>query len=97
MPPFWYFPDILNSNDYLEAIKGSIENSTITDQPDYQKNYNISAQHFIQAHGHFTSQIADVPSNKALARLQQIQKIYGKKEPQESTALQIIKPNEYNR
>lgn len=57
-PPFWYFPDILNSDQYLEEIKGSPQNSTITNKERYQENLEKSAQHFIKKWGHFT---ADIP------------------------------------
>jgi len=59
-PNFWYFPDVLNSEKYLTTIKGSDENSTITNKPNYKENWDRSASYFIKKHGHFTNEITDV-------------------------------------
>ena len=58
--PFWYFPDVLNSNKYLSTIEGSDENSTITNKEFYTQNVEKSANVFIKKHGHFTNSIPQV-------------------------------------
>jgi glycosyltransferase involved in cell wall biosynthesis len=58
-PPFWYFPDVLNSEDYLTDIPGSSLDSSITNKDKYKDNWQNSANHFIQKWGLFTSQIQD--------------------------------------
>lgn len=77
MPPFWYFPDISNSTEYLEPIPNSIKNSTITNKDNYQSNWQLSAQRFIQVHGGFTNEIPEVGNKKAINILLQLQKLYG--------------------
>jgi glycosyltransferase involved in cell wall biosynthesis len=72
LPAFWYFPDIANATDFLEPIKGSSENSTITNKENYQKNWDLSAKHFIQKFGHFTNQIQEANIRNVTTRLGEI-------------------------
>ena len=65
--PFWMFPDVLDSEKYLKPIEGSTEKSTITDIGNYKKNWESSANVFIQKHGIFTNQIKH-PSTEDLAK-----------------------------
>ena len=78
-PPFWYFPDLLNSEDYLTDIEGSSENSSITNKEAYQENLNKSANHFIQKWGHFTNSISDVGISALKSILMQLQNNYSRK------------------
>lgn len=79
-PPFWFNPDIANSTEFLESIKGSNENSTITDKGDYSKNWNKSAQHFIQKYGRFTSEIREAKQTEVASSLRLIYENYSKNE-----------------
>lgn len=79
-PPFWFNPDIANSTDFLKPIKGSNENSTITDKGDYQKNWNKSAQHFIKKYGRFTSEIEEANQKEVTSALRTIYENYSKNE-----------------
>jgi GT2 family glycosyltransferase len=58
-PPFWYFPDLLNSEDYITDIEGSNQNSSITNKEGYNHNWQRSAQYFIKKWGKFTNEIID--------------------------------------
>jgi GT2 family glycosyltransferase len=78
-PPFWYFPDLLNSEDYLEEIKGSSEDSSITNKEGYKENWNRSAEYFIQKWGHFTNAIPDVGTSALEYSLMQLQNNYSRK------------------
>ena len=78
-PPFWYFPDLLNSEDYLTDIEGSSENSSITNKDKYQENWDRSANHFIQKWGHFTNAIPDVGTSALEYSLMQLQNNYSRK------------------
>lgn len=80
MPPFWYFPDIANSTEFLQPIKGSSEASTITNKGAYQANWNKSAQHFIRTHGHFTNEIKMLHETQVAKVLSHIHKNYGKED-----------------
>ena len=73
-PPFWYFPDIHNSSDFIGSIEGSSDNSTITNKSNYENNVQQSANYFIKKWGVFTNQIPDIGSDKVIERLKQIKK-----------------------
>ena len=78
-PPFWYFPDIINSSDMLLDVRVSKEgDSTITDKPGYQENWDKSAKHFISKHCKFTNEIPDSQLNKVIARLDHLQLHYAR-------------------
>lgn len=57
--PFWYFPDISNSDEYLEYLDVEQNKSTIRNEEDYKEKYMTSANHFIKKWGHFTRDIPD--------------------------------------
>jgi len=78
-PPFWYFPDLLNSEDYLTDIKGSSEASSITNKENYKENVAKSAEYFIKKWKHFTNQIPDVGIESVNNSLINIQKNYSRK------------------
>jgi GT2 family glycosyltransferase len=58
-PPFWYFPDVLNSNYYVLEIPNSLNNSSITDKPGYNENVKKGADYFTKKWGIFTNQIPE--------------------------------------
>ena len=78
-PPFWYFPDLLESEKYLTDIKGSNENSSITNKEKYNENLEKSAIHFVQKWGHFTNEIRDVGLSELGQRLMNLQANYSRK------------------
>lgn len=71
-PPFWWFPDIFNSVDFLKEIVQPVDNSTITDKPNYRDNWNKSASHFLEKHGRFTNTIFDPSTTVVEATLKKI-------------------------
>lgn len=93
IPPFWYFPDVLDSEKYLKTIEGSDENSTITKKEQYKENWEKSAEHFIKKHGHFTNQIRDLSIKELEKSLQFLEINYSrKKEVNGDKKLSIIIP-----
>lgn len=78
-PPFWYFPDLLNSEDYLIDIEGSNTNSSITNKPGYNENLEKSAIYFVSKWGHFTNTIADASIKDVLVNLIELQINYSRK------------------
>jgi hypothetical protein len=78
-PPFWYFPDVLNSNDYLTDIEGSSDNSSITNKENYKENVERSANHFVKKWGHFTNQIESVDKDTLENTLSFLQSNYSRK------------------
>jgi glycosyltransferase involved in cell wall biosynthesis len=78
-PPFWYFPDLLNSEEYLTDIPGSNDNSSISNRENYQVNWDRSAQYFVHKWGKFTTNIEDTESLPFIHKLIDLQKNYHRK------------------
>ena len=51
--PFWYFADCYGSQDLLEEIPGSIDNSSIRPRSDWQSNIEKGKQYLIDKRGYF--------------------------------------------
>lgn len=79
VPPFWYFPDVLNSEKYLTTIEGSDQNSTITNKNSYEENWQLSANHFIKKWGKFTNQIDDRGENFVRGVLNDLETVLSRK------------------
>jgi GT2 family glycosyltransferase len=78
-PPFWYFPDLLDSQNYLEDIEGSSQNSSITNKDNYKENWELSAKHFVSKWGHFTNTIPDNGTKDLISKLTFLQTNYSRK------------------
>jgi len=78
-PPFWYFPDLYNSEEYLTDIEGSSENSSITNKEKYQENWQKSAEYFTKKWGHFTNTIEDIGKKRLILSLAELQNNYSRK------------------
>lgn len=91
-PPFWYFPDLYNSEDYLTDIEGSNENSSITNKDKYQENWQKSAEYFTKKWGHFTNTIQDTGHKGLLHSLIHLQQNYSRKKILNDKKLSIIIP-----
>jgi hypothetical protein len=92
-PPFWYFPDILNSEDYLTDAEGSNEDSSITNKPLYNENVAKSAEYFVKKWNHFTNQIPDIGLDGLKRSLITLQLNYSrKKELNKGKKLSIVIP-----
>jgi hypothetical protein len=78
-PPFWYFPDLYNSEKYLTDIEGSNQNSSITNKDKYQENWQKSAEYFTKKWGYFTNKIQDVGVKGLLLSLIELQSRYSRK------------------
>jgi GT2 family glycosyltransferase len=91
-PPFWYFPDLYNSEDYLTDIEGSSDNSSITNREKYQENWQKSAEYFTKKWKHFTSDIKDVGIKKLLLSLIDLQNNYSRKKNINNKKLSVIIP-----
>ena len=92
LPPFWYFPDILNSEEYLTTIEGSDENSTITNKELYQENVSKSAKHFIKKHNTFTNKISKLDVKYIPMFMMHLEKNYSRKALYNNKSLCIIIP-----
>ena len=90
--PFWYFPDVFDSEKYLTTIEGSDENSTITNKQHYQENVSKSANVFIKKYGHFTNAINQIDTKLIPMFLMHLEKNYSRKSIFNDKSLCIIVP-----
>jgi len=56
VPPFWWFPDMIDSDNYLEENECE---STITNKPQYHENVDSSGRYFFKKYGMC---VGDIPS-----------------------------------
>lgn len=78
MPQFWWFPDVENSQDLIEEIPGSTDNSSITNKGKYNENWQQSAKHWIDKYGYFTNRIPDTSEEDVLKRLKFLKETYAR-------------------
>lgn len=76
--PFWWFPDIENSQNFIEEIPGSTKNSSITNKEKYKENWDISAKHWVEKYGYFTNVIPDSSFEDVKKRMDLLKKTYAK-------------------
>jgi GT2 family glycosyltransferase len=81
IPPYWNFPDLANSCDYLEELECSENSSTIRGRADWQKNIQESAEYFKQKHGVLPAWqgcVPDTSKEDVIKILKEIKKKYAK-------------------
>ncbi len=64
-PPFWFFVDAANSQDYLKELPNSIENSSIRPRKDWQSNINRGREYWTRKHGKFLPAFPDEWAKKS--------------------------------
>lgn len=74
LPGYWWWPDITNSNEYLDEIACSEVSSTIRPQNNWQFNIQKGAQHFIKKHKLSPVQIPDTDVQTIQTNLRKIYK-----------------------
>lgn len=78
-PSFWYFPDLLNSHEYITDIEGSSDNSSISNKENYKENVAKSGSHFVEKWGHFTIDIPEDDLKTFQSSLIYLQYYYSRK------------------
>lgn len=78
-PPFWWFADIENSDNYLGDIDGCIENSTISKTPEWHKNFREGMEWYKHKHGFFPQKTPDTNPSIVMKILESIENKYSKK------------------
>jgi hypothetical protein len=73
-PPFWWFADIANSNQYLEDFPWSPETSTISQNSNRNNIIAKSYDHFIKKHGHHILNTPNASLEEVKEKLKQIYK-----------------------
>jgi hypothetical protein len=73
-PPFWYFPDILNSDDYIMNNPVAISRLQASDRPDGSREKRIQEQWnlFYAKHGLYVNQIPDISQEQVVEKIKRI-------------------------
>jgi hypothetical protein len=80
-PPYWNWPDLANSMDYLEEIECSETSSSIRPRSDWRENIEKGAVYFKQKHGHLPAWqgcVPDTSEDEVKKILKTIHKKYAK-------------------
>lgn len=80
--PYWHFPDIANSTDYLDEIECSEKSSAIRPRADWMNNIRNGAELFKKKHGYLPAWQGGVPdteSKQVMCTLKEVQKKYASK------------------
>jgi len=76
-PPFWWFADIANSDQYLTEAPGAIDNSSIANKTEqWEKNVYGGREIYKRKHGHYPNQPPYVTKEQVIESLKQIKKKY---------------------
>lgn len=78
-PPFWWFADIANSDEYIGEQACSTANTTITRTPEWTQAFQEGAAWFKHKHGNIPTQMPDTPPEKVIQILENIKKTYARK------------------
>jgi len=78
-PPFWWFADLANSDEYINELASSEVNSVIRKTSEWTEGMQKGAQWYAQKHGFIPTKTPDTPPEKVLAICEDIQKKYAKK------------------
>lgn len=79
--PYWNFPDIANSTDYLDEIECSEASSAIRPRQDWMENIKKGAQLFVNKHGYapaWENRVPDTSSEDVKKIMKTIYKKYAK-------------------
>lgn len=78
-PPFWWFADLPNSEEYLTEIPGSIQNSSIPHTKQWISNFQRANGWFEIKHGYAPTQVPDIAQEIVLEKIQNLEKNYARK------------------
>jgi GT2 family glycosyltransferase len=77
-PPFWWFADRADSQDYLGDVPNCIEESTIAHTPDWIANFQSGMAWYKNKHGWTPQETPQQTPEQLLASLEQIKKNYAR-------------------
>lgn len=78
-PPFWWFADMADSDQYINELACSEVNSTIRKTPEWSKNMQLGMAWYEHKHGFIPTKTPDTPPQKIIEILEGIQKNYARK------------------
>jgi glycosyltransferase involved in cell wall biosynthesis len=76
-PPFWFFADIENSQDYLGDEPWSLEKSTISSNPKHEQMMKDADKIFLEKHHTLPSFVPMAKEGEVLKQLKEIKEKYG--------------------
>ena len=72
-PPFWWFADIANSNQYIKEAEGAIDNSSIASKSDeWRKNVYGGREIYKRKHGHYPNQPPYISQNEVIEKIKEL-------------------------
>ena len=79
-PPFWYFPDIANSQDYIEDQTENYEGSKIRNEKEWEKNFKEAMAWFQHKFGYIPQRVPQVKAEEFLRAIETIETNYARLE-----------------
>lgn len=77
-PPFWWFADLANSEEYIDE-QGTVDTtSVIRKSEEWMRNMQIGAGWFKHKHRFYPTQMPDTPKEKVLMILETLQKNFSR-------------------
>lgn len=72
-PPFWWFADIANSEEYLTEAPGAIDNSSIANKTEqWTKNVYGGREIYLKKHGHYPNQPPFVTKDEVVSIIKKL-------------------------
>lgn len=72
-PPFWWFADIANSENYIREAEGAIDNSSIASKSEeWQKNVYGGREIYKRKHGHYPNQPPFVSQDEVIKKIKEL-------------------------
>lgn len=81
--PYWHFPDIANSTDYLDEIECSENSSAIRPRSDWRSNIEHGVELFKKKHGYLPAwqgAVPDMDEKKVKRVLKDLQRFHAKRD-----------------
>lgn len=72
LPGYWWWPDIADSENYLQELACSEDNSTIRPRSDWRKNIKDGAEYFQTIYKHSPLSVPDTAQKDVVQRLKDI-------------------------
>ena len=76
-PPYWWYPDIENSQNYIGDEPWSLSQSLISSRNDKEQIWAVTDNKFKSLYGHIPRQMPDTSYDTVVKQLKQIKKLYG--------------------
>jgi GT2 family glycosyltransferase len=75
-PPFWWFADIVNSQNYIREAEGAIDNSSIASKSEeWSKNVYGGREIYKRKHGHYPNQPPFVSQGEVIEKIKELKNV----------------------